>query len=73
MNCLFCFACVGGFYFTCETAFISAHELSHLYPSNSLPCPTGEVERVSSRVVLSYWLGLNNSTVANKVSNNSKV
>jgi len=48
MNFLFCFAWAQGFFFTCWTAFRSAHEFSHLHPSSSLPHPTwGGSERVA--------------------------
>jgi len=41
--------------------FISAHEFSHFYSSNSLPHPTAEGV---SCVVLHCWLGLNHHKVS---------
>jgi len=41
LNSLFCFACVLGFCFTYLTVFISTHEFSQFYPSDSVPHPTG--------------------------------
>ena len=58
MTSLFCFACMCSFCFPYETVFISTHEFSHFYPSDSLPHPTGG-EWVSGCVVLSCQLRLN--------------
>jgi len=37
MNSFSCFACTYSFWFTYETVFMSAHEFSHFYLSDSLP------------------------------------
>ena len=58
MNSFLCFACECSFCFTYYTVFISSHEFSHLYSSDSLPHPTRQ-EWVSGCLVLSCHLGLN--------------
>lgn len=40
MNPLLCFACARSFCFTYYTVFISTHEISHFYISDSLPHAT---------------------------------